>query len=135
MRFGRSQLAVEGSTRELALLLSVLLLVPCVTHADPIPKPHVIKAYEIVPPTADDMEQAYPDAPARLGIGGRVVLDCVIRSDNGVDCRVLSETPTGQGFGDAALAVAPKVRIKPLVVWSLAGQHIALPIRFASPRD
>jgi len=103
------------------------------SSADTIPRPHVLKAYEIVPPSADDMELVYPEKAARLEVAGRVVLDCIIRSDNGLICQVGSENPPDQGFGAAAVELANKIHIRPLVSWSLAGLHITVPIRFEPP--
>ena len=42
---------------------------------------------------------------------GRVTLECVIRPDGGLrDCRVISESPRGAGFGRAALDAASRTR-------------------------
>lgn len=51
----------------------------------------------------------YPDLAARNHIGGRVSLNCVVGENLALDdCRLQSETPTGYGFGDAALLMARK---------------------------
>ncbi|MET0181828.1 MAG: TonB family protein [Caulobacterales bacterium] len=63
--------------------------------------------------TADDLSAAYPAAARRAGIEGRVRLGCTIRNDLGPDCVVVSETPMGQGFGDAALRIARNYRANP----------------------
>jgi TonB family protein len=48
------------------------------------------------------------------------------------DCAVISETPTGAGFGQAALRLAPKFRATPEAAQRMAGS-VTLPIRFAGP--
>jgi hypothetical protein len=46
----------------------------------------------------------YPDAAARAGIAGAAVVQCSVIDENRLGtCQVLSETPQGYGFGDAAL--------------------------------
>lgn len=48
-------------------------------------------------------------APVNQGV---VVLECRISRDGGPeDCVILSETPAGQGFGEAALASAHRSRL------------------------
>ena len=43
---------------------------------------------------------------------GRVTLECVIRPDGGLrDCRIISESPPGAGFGHAALDAARRTRL------------------------
>ncbi len=45
---------------------------------------------------------------------GAVELECRVRRDRHVsDCVILSETPPGQGFGQAALNMARRARLSP----------------------
>ncbi|MGH6978955.1 MAG: hypothetical protein ACRED4_06660 [Brevundimonas sp.] len=45
---------------------------------------------------------------------GAVTLECVVLEGGGLsDCVVLSETPSGRGFGAVALASAPQGRLRP----------------------
>lgn len=48
----------------------------------------------------------YPRAAFMEGIEGQVVLDCDVEVNGRLQCAITSETPTGRGFGDAALAIA-----------------------------
>ena len=51
------------------------------------------------------MARAYPENAARDGVGGAVVLACDITVTGGVGpCNVISESPSGFGFGKAALS-------------------------------
>lgn len=51
-------------------------------------------------------ERFYPRQAFMSGVEGRVELDCLVELDGRLTCEVASEAPTGQGFGDAALALA-----------------------------
>lgn len=46
----------------------------------------------------------YPEAAARAGVGGAVAVRCSVVDESRLgSCQILSETPAGYGFGDAAL--------------------------------
>lgn len=64
-------------------------------------------------PSDQVMNQFYPAAARAARIGGRIVLDCGIRDDLAVSCSVLSESPTGYGFGNAAVRAAAALRANP----------------------
>jgi protein TonB len=53
-----------------------------------------------------DTARFYPRAAFVQGVEGRVVLDCFVEVNGRLECSVTSETPPGQGFADAALAIA-----------------------------
>lgn len=53
-----------------------------------------------------DTARFYPRAAFVQGVEGRVVLDCFVEVSGRLECAVTSETPPGQGFGEAALAIA-----------------------------
>jgi TonB family protein len=60
-----------------------------------------------------DIAAAYPKAAFAEKISGDVELNCTAdTSGRLVDCRVTKEDPAGRGFGDAALALAAKERVK-----------------------
>lgn len=68
-------------------------------------------------PTLDERRRAHPPAALRAGRSGRAELSCLIGLDERLsDCRVLSETPAGQGFGEAALRLATAFRVRPPMV-------------------
>ncbi len=67
--------------------------------------------------SAEEIERAYPKAAYRDGRSGSVLLRCLGGRDGRVrDCRVLSETPSGEGFGRAALDLSRVIRFRPLRV-------------------
>lgn len=83
-------------------------------------------------PTAEEVTAAFAGAPKNVGTV-RVLLNCSIEQGGAVTgCKVTSETPAGKGFGQAALALAAKVRIS---TWTneglpVVGGEVNIPIRF-----
>ncbi len=58
-------------------------------------------------PRPQALRRYHPPEALRAGVSGTAVVSCRIREDTVLDqCRVLSETPAGQGFGDAGVAAA-----------------------------
>lgn len=65
-------------------------------------------------PTMDELRRLHPPAAFRQRIGGRATLSCRIRLDTRLEgCRVVDETPSGLGFGSAALAASAYFRFQP----------------------
>jgi TonB family protein len=65
-------------------------------------------------PSSEEFAAAYPSEAQRLGVTGRAVMRCQVSSQGSLsECRILSETPGGMGFGAAAIALAPKFLAKP----------------------
>ena len=55
-------------------------------------------------PTADDLKRAYPRDAWKARVSGRVIVRCLVGPDGQAhDCAVISETPSGMGFGEAAV--------------------------------
>jgi protein TonB len=68
-------------------------------------------------PSADEMSRFYPDHAIDLGLSGQASLFCsVVASGKLTDCRVVSETPAGAKFSDAALKLAGFFRMSPRTV-------------------
>lgn len=55
----------------------------------------------------------YPARAIERNVEGAVRLDCVVRVTGLLDCSVISESPRGWGFGDAALRMARAHRMVP----------------------
>ena len=63
--------------------------------------------------TADD----FPVRALEREISGSAVLSCTSRADGSVEnCRVVSETPAGMGFGRAAIRVVQRAQLSPVSV-------------------
>ncbi len=59
---------------------------------------------------------------------GSVVLECILSGTADLtECQVVSETPAGQGFGQAALDMAKNAKMKP---GGAAGQRVRFTTRF-----
>jgi TonB family protein len=85
-----------------------------------------------------DLKAVFPKAAWDQKITGEVTLGCVADAKGDLkDCKVLKENPTGQGFGDAALQVVDKERIKPkdAAGASVAGRPVKTNIDFLAPGD
>jgi protein TonB len=84
-------------------------------------------------PTSADFHRVYPRSAYRRGIEGRVVFRCTI-DDNGqlTACEVLSETPAGEGFGEAALRLSRRFRLPTETTTgaATAGGVVQIPIQF-----
>ena len=68
-------------------------------------------------PSAEDVAALYPKLAMAMSITGRATVACQVDSYGVLeDCRIDSASPTGLGFGEAALALTPKFRMKPKTV-------------------
>lgn len=61
-------------------------------------------------PSARDWARFYPPRAMERNQTGSVVLDCLVDSGGRISCSVVSEDPTGWGFGDAALRISRNFR-------------------------
>ncbi len=65
-------------------------------------------------PSVYDRALAYPEGAAARGVSGKATLKCRI-NDLGMaaNCRVHSETPTGEGFGKALMKLRSSMSFQP----------------------
>jgi protein TonB len=61
-------------------------------------------------------ERFYPRAAFMRGVEGQVTLACFVELDGRLSCTIEDETPTGQGFGEAALAIARAHVMQPATI-------------------
>lgn len=89
----------------------------------------------IAGPSSRQIADAAPAAARRARIDGMVTLRCTIRLDSRLEnCRVVSESPAGMGFGAAAVRVATdRFRFSPPTSGNgrpISGAEMPLGIRF-----
>jgi len=86
-------------------------------------------------PTSEDLLAVYPTKALAEGRGGAATIDCMVSVQGALyGCAVMSESPAGEHFGDAAVALAPQFLMKPA---TLAGKpvvsSVGVPIKFVVP--
>lgn len=87
-------------------------------------------------PSARRISDLYPSRALREGVGGRVQLDCIIQQSLAVACSVATETPSGLGFGSAALSAASSYRAQPRMSdgSTSVGARARIAIAFQAPQ-
>jgi hypothetical protein len=87
-------------------------------------------------PGVPSFARLYPRAALHNGVEGRVVLDCIVKADLGLDCEVVSEHPLGHGFGEATLRLSEEFRIAPQTQRGVGtiGARVRVPIRWSIRR-
>ena len=89
------------------------------------------------PKTSIDFSAVYPGAAFREGIEGEALVRCIVDTDLRLsDCRVVRETPSGQGFGEATIRVAMHLRLKGTTLTGepTPGRGFLFPLKFRLPR-
>lgn len=87
-------------------------------------------------PSARRISDLYPRSALNDGVGGRVVLDCRVLGDLSVSCTVASETPSGAGFGRAALSASNSYRARATLSdgSSSVGASTRIAVNFQAPQ-
>ena len=77
-------------------------------------------------PTEHDLVAVWPKAAWAKRLGGHAVLSCLVSVQGAVfDCVAVSETPVGENFGAAAIALTPQFLMKP---GSFKGEPTVTPV-------
>ena len=88
-------------------------------------------------PSSKMIDRVYPLDAFAAGRGGDVTLNCLELVDGRVaDCRIMDETPSGAGFGRAALTLSRSFRFTPFLKGGSAVQaRIRIPYGFSVVND
>jgi TonB family protein len=84
-------------------------------------------------PDRTDWAKAYPTHAAQASISGAVQMRCSASAAGALqNCTVISEAPTGEGFGVAALSLASGMELKPATADGkpVAGRSFIVPVKF-----
>jgi protein TonB len=84
------------------------------------------------------MAQYYPERAQRLGVNGHAELACsVTASGNLTGCSVVSEDPSDQGFGTAAMKLSRLFKMRPMTRdgQPVGGGSVKIPLSFQLPKD
>ncbi len=116
-------------------MLSVLLLAAALQEAPPAAAPAPPRGAPVWlrRPTGEDLARYFPDIAVEAGVGGRAVISCrAMATGELAQCEVVSETPAGFRFGEAALRLAPLFRLAPRMTdgSSVEGITLRLPLAF-----
>lgn len=116
------------------LALAFLLALAATAHAE---SPDIQNPEWLQQPNPADFVENYPAQAASQAVEGRATLECYVRLDTTLECRVTAESPASWGFGDAALAIARTFRVAPARVngQPVEGGRIRRTIRFVLPED
>jgi TonB family protein len=84
-------------------------------------------------PSGDDMSKEYPKLAQLMDLAGQASIRCAVDTEGRLqDCTVVSESPTGFGFGAAAVRLSAYFSMKPeLIDGQPVRTTITIPIKFA----
>jgi TonB family protein len=86
-------------------------------------------------PDADALARYFPAFANFLGLGGLARMVCLVNTEGELrDCKIVSEKPTGLGFGEAAIKMAPEFKMRPETLDGapVSGASVTIPINFAA---
>jgi protein TonB len=103
------------------------------------PRPSVItNPTWIRKPDGADLERFYPSAAKERGTEGRATIECTVTASGTLTaCRVISEDPSGSGFGEATIRAATRFKMRPKQVDGTAveGGIVRIPLRWKMAAD
>lgn len=86
-------------------------------------------------PTPEDLLTVWPRDAFKRGYGGKAIIACQVSLQGALrDCSVESESPSGAGFGSAAIALTPQFLMKPAMRDGVpVVSAVRIPVIFPTP--
>ncbi len=83
-------------------------------------------------PSSDQIGAAWPRDALRRGEGGKVLINCGVNIHGlAENCHVISEAPSGRGFGTAAMLLVPDFTFRPATVMGKpVPDEVEIPVNF-----
>jgi len=101
------------------------------------PRPSVITNPDwLRKPSSEDMARYFPDRAQRMGVNGRATISCSVTAKGTLEgCSVISEEPSDQDFGSAAIRMSKLFKMRPKTADGapVEGGTVRIPIRFQAP--
>lgn len=97
-------------------IAAILILCGCASVISaPSPEPRkTVHSKFLRTPTTSELNQYYPAGAKAASIAGTAKVTCnVSEAGDLVDCKVLSESPVGYGFGEAGLSMTKLFKLSP----------------------
>ena len=119
-------------------ILAVILLlqaVPAIAQTRP-PASNVDLPKWSKAPAPPEMLAAYPAEAAKVNLAGSASVECTVDQEGLMaDCAITGETPSGAGFGPAALALSPKFQVptKSPSGATMVGRTVQLRLSWVNP--
>src|SRR5436190_23078473 len=96
-----------------ALLLSMMLFQAAGAASAAPTGPVTDPLWEDLKVYPGELEKYFPAAARQAGESGAAAVECTVSSKGSLEvCKVLREAPEGKGFGDSAVKVASRFRMK-----------------------
>src|SRR4051794_31735054 len=97
-----------------AALIILMQATPVTPASAPTTQSFIVGPEWIQRPTGADLRRFYPMEAARREKEGRAVIVCGVTGEGTLtDCKVVEEAPIDLGFGDAALKLSTRFRMRP----------------------
>jgi protein TonB len=107
--------------------------IPVAVDPPPAPPSPVLTGFTwLERPGAQDFSRYYPPRAMERNQEGHVQLRCTVSADGRIACAVISEDPSGWGFGDAAIRISHSFRMAAQTADGrpTSGGQVTVPITF-----
>ena len=107
--------------------------IPVAVDPPPAPPSPILTGFTwLERPSAQDWSRFYPRRAMEREQEGHVTLDCLVDASGRITCTVVSEDPSGWGFGDAALQISRRFRMAAQTADGRAtsGGRVRVPLTF-----